>query len=89
MQEPSWVELANENRSLRAEIDKSRSDWETFRDSIEARFNTLSDKVNAQQNVIEDIARQAPTGFIPVLNPQDVAILHTVLPPQWLNNNNK
>lgn len=82
--EPSWVELATENRALRADLDTLQDKFDEFRNDMETWRTSMNQKVDAYNNVIDDISRQTPKDFTPLLNPSDVAILKDTLPKQWV-----
>lgn len=62
--EPTWVELEESNRKLRAEMDDQRKEFEAAINSLEARFKKFEEKTNvrigALSYMLHESARQWP-----------------------------
>jgi hypothetical protein len=81
--EPSWVELANENRQLRTDLDNTRIEFSKFRSDVDSWRSEMNDKLDAFKNVLDAINHQTPVDFHPVLNTNDIKILEDTLPASW------
>lgn len=64
--EPTWVELEESNRKLRAEMDEQRKEFEAAISNLEERFKKFEDKTNvrigALSYMLHESARQWPEG---------------------------
>lgn len=88
----SWAELEASNRGYREEAIKLPGQLtamkQELKDEFDRQINALEGKfnrkVNAVSRMFRAVADQAPPGFIPRLDPDDVAELdEDTLPPQW------
>jgi hypothetical protein len=89
--EPTWVELEESNRSLRAEMAVQKKDADQRIADLEARFDTFETKTNvrigALSNMLHASARQWPeTHPGPYFEAEDLAALeNTDVPYVWRN----
>lgn len=49
--EPTWVELEESNRKLRAEMDEQKNNFETAMEELETRFKTRLENLERKTNV--------------------------------------
>lgn len=84
---PSWVELDNSNRELRDEIDEMRTSHSEFEKSVNDRFTQMEllhgSRLIAAGRIMDDVSKQAPVGFVPVLKAEDVELIPEYVPIQW------
>lgn len=87
--EPTWVELEESNRKLRAEMDEQRKEFENAINSLEERFKKFEQKTNvrigALSNMLHSAQAQWPTDAPgPVFEGSDLdALENTDVPYIW------
>lgn len=79
--EPTWPELATENRALRKELADYRATTDERLGKIEERMETRD---RAFASVLADAAEQWPSGVDgPVFKEEDLLILEDTIPVPW------
>lgn len=87
--EPTWVELEESNRKLRAEMDEQRTEFEEAIKTLKERFDTFEKKTNvrigALSNMLHSAQAQWPTDAPgPVFEGADLdALENTDVPYIW------
>lgn len=77
--EPSWVELSNENRSLRSDLTE-----------LQKRFNNFESRVDLRDAAFAVIFQEASSQWPadhegPYFSPEPLAVIADTLPPVWRN----
>lgn len=77
--EPSWVELSNENRSLRSDLTE-----------LQKRFNSFESRVDVRDSAFATILREAADQWPsdhegPYFSAEPLAVIADTAPPVWRN----
>lgn len=83
----SWTDLANENRSLRGEVDEQREKISDLTDRLDKFERKTNVRIGALSNMLHDTARQWPPNDPgPYFSQEDLdALENTDVPFVWRN----